>query len=94
MRSQWADHQRAFLVKGAVVAEAAEEQLQRLALHQLGIGHIIDDDMRKIRLAGDRADGGEFRADEAREVFNALMRVRHGLQHRLFRRYGQCDLAA
>ena len=40
----------------AVVAEAAEEQLERLALHQPLARDVVDHDVREIRLAGERAE--------------------------------------
>src|SRR5207248_10971603 len=59
------DRQGAVLVKGAVVAKRAEIELQRLALEDHRLGHIIDDEVGEVRLTGHRAQRGEFGAGEA-----------------------------
>ena len=61
------DLHRAGLVERAVVAEAGEEQLQRLALHDPVARDVVDHDMREVRLAGQRAERGELRAGEAHQ---------------------------
>ena len=68
-----------------MIAEAGEVGLQALGLHQPLAWRIVDHEMGKVRLAGDRADGGEFRRHEARQVQCAGVRVLHTLQLRLFR---------
>src|SRR3546814_4837524 len=55
-------------VEAAMVAVGRQEQLQRLALDQQRVRDVVDDQMREIRLPGDRAQGGEFRAGEANEI--------------------------
>ena len=42
--------------------------------------HIVDHEMREIRLAGDRAQHGEFRRGEARDIVGVRMRVRHAVE--------------
>src|SRR5438874_13018207 len=54
------DLQCAVLVEGGVVAEGTEEQLQGLAFEDHRIGHVIDHEMRKIGVAGDREQAGEL----------------------------------
>ena len=76
---------RAVLVERAVVAERAEIQLQRLALDQPAARHVVDDEVREVRLAGDRAQRSELGRREAREVQLVGMRIRHALEHRLAR---------
>ena len=58
----------AILVEGAVVAEAVEIKLERFRLDQKARGHIVDHQMREIGLAGDRAERGEFRRGETRDI--------------------------
>ena len=71
------DRERAVLVEGAVIAEGAEKELQRLAFDDRGLGHVVDDEMGEIGLAGDRAERGELGAGEAHHVELARVRVRH-----------------
>ena len=63
-----ADGDGAVLVEGAVVAEAREIKFQRLRLHQPLARHIVDHEMGEIRLAGDRAERGEFGRGETGDV--------------------------
>ena len=60
-----ADHDRAILVEGAVIAEAGDIEFQRFGFQQPLARHVVDHEMREIRLARDRADRGEFRRGEA-----------------------------
>jgi hypothetical protein len=89
-----ADHQRAFLVEGAVVAETAEEELQRLALDQLRARGVVDHQVGEVGLAGDGAQAGEFRRGEAHEIEVARPWIGHGLDHRLVGRARRGDRAA
>ena len=50
--------------------------------------------MREIRLAGDRAQHGEFRRGEACDIVGIRMRVRHAVKLRLIGRGGQPHRAA
>src|SRR3546814_13000097 len=56
-----ADPHRAILVKGGVVAEAAQKQLQRLGFDDRVAGRIVDHQMRKIGLSRNRAQRCELR---------------------------------
>src|SRR6185437_4975663 len=49
-----ADHDRAILMEGAVIAETCDIKLQRLRFQQPLAGDVVDDEVRKIGLAGDR----------------------------------------
>lgn len=71
----------AILVEIPVIAEAEEIQLERLALHHLDVRDIADIDRSKIRLPGDRAEAGEFRAVELDEVIPVRVLVVKGLQY-------------
>ena len=68
----------------AVVAEAEQIQLERLALHHALTGHVGDVDGRKVRLAGHRAQARELRAVEFDKIIVLRMLVRERLKH--FRR--------
>ncbi len=70
-----ADRNRAVFVEGAVIAKACEIKFQRLRLDQPFARHIVDDEMGKIRLAGDRAERREFRCCEARSIVSIRMRI-------------------
>ena len=48
-------------MKSAVIAEGMQEQLERFALDDPFAGHVIDHEMREVRLAGHRAKAGELR---------------------------------
>ena len=39
------------------------------------VGHVVDDEMGEVRLAGDRADRGEFRRGEAHDVIGVGVRI-------------------
>lgn len=71
----------AILVEIPVISEAEEIQLERLALHHLDVRDIADIDRSKIRLSGDRAEAGEFRAVELDEVIPVRVLVVKGLQY-------------
>ena len=76
-----ADRDGAALVEGAVISEGIQIELQRLRLDQELVRNIVDDEMREVRLAGDRAERGEFRHREARHVMGVRMRVRHPVEN-------------
>jgi hypothetical protein len=76
-----ADRHRAILVEGAVVAEGGEVELERLRLHQPGVGHVVDDEMREVGLAGDGAQARELGRREAGGVVRVGMRVRYAVEH-------------
>src|SRR4029079_2084007 len=80
-----ADGDGRVFMEGAHIAVAREIELERLRLHQPFAGRIVDNEMREIRLAGHRAETGEFRAGEARDISRVAMRVRHALEHGLRR---------
>ena len=46
-------------MEGAVVAEARQIELERLALHDPAARHVVDHEMREIRLSGQRAQRRE-----------------------------------
>ena len=81
---------RAFLVEGAVIAEAVQIKLERFRFHQPSPRHVVDDQSGEIRLAGDRAHRGEFREGEAGDVVRVRMRIGHAVEHRLAGRGGDC----
>src|SRR6516225_828387 len=58
------DRQRAVFVERRMIAEGAEVELQRLALEDRSLGHVIDYEMGEIGLAGHRTERSEFRAGE------------------------------
>lgn len=79
------------LVEVAVVPKAGEVELQRLGLDEPLVRHIVDDEMRKVRLACHRANGGEFWARETREILGTFVRIGHAFQRRIqrgLRRFG------
>jgi hypothetical protein len=61
-------------VEAVVVAERAEDS-ERLRFHDGFAGGVVDHQMREIRLAGDRAERGEFGRGEAHEIERAGARV-------------------
>src|SRR6516164_1765351 len=69
------DPQGAVLMEGAMIAEAAEIELERLRFDEPLIRHIVDDQYAEIGLAGDRAERGEFRTGEAGEIIRARLRI-------------------
>ena len=83
------DQEGAILVKGGVITERAEEQLQRLAFDNPGVGCVVDHEMGEIRLTGKRAQRGEFGAGEADEVEHPGIWVGNGFEHRRVRSFGQ-----
>ena len=75
------DDVHAVLVEIPVVAKAEQVQLEGLALHHAGAGHIGYIDGGKIRLAGDGAEAGELRAVELDEIVVVRVLVGEGFQH-------------
>ena len=73
-------------MKRCMIAKAGEKDFQGLAFHDQLVSHIVDDQMGKIGLAGDRAKTGKFRAGEADQVISADFRVGDNFQYRVFRR--------
>ena len=69
------------LVEITVAAEAEQIQLQRLAFHHAYIRNVRNPDFRKVRLAGDGAQGGELRAIETYPVVVLRMLVFKGFQY-------------
>src|SRR4051794_5501820 len=84
-----ADGDRRILVEGAVIAEAREKELERLRFEQPALGRVIDDEMGKIGLPGDRADTGEFRRAEPRGIERLRMRVGDAFEQGLVRGTGK-----
>ena len=82
------DGKRGVFVKAGHIAEAVEIKLQRLGFDQCFAWHIIDHEMGEIGLAGDRAQGGEFRGGEAHNIIRIRMRVGDAFQFGLVRRCG------
>src|SRR6476661_3731113 len=62
-----ADADRHVLVEAAMTAEGAEEELEALRFDDRLARRIVDDEMREVGLAGDRAQRGELRRREANE---------------------------
>ena len=67
------------LMEMAFVAIRPQIKLQGLKFYTKFIGDVIDSYFRKIRLAGFRANTGEFRAAKTNLVFSARTGVRKGL---------------
>src|SRR5262249_23898247 len=84
-----ADRDGAILVEGADIAEAAEIELERLRLEEPFFWRVVDHEVRKIRLAGDRTECGEFRGGEPRHIVGVGMRIRHPIEDRHLRRSGE-----
>ena len=78
----------AVFVERPVVAEAREIKLQRFRFEQPALRRIVDDEMGEVGLAGDRAEAGEFWRGEAGGIERVAVRVRHALEQRICRRYG------
>ena len=78
----------AILVEGAVIPEAVEVELERLRLDQPAVGNVVDDQDRKIRVAGDRTQAGELGRREPGHIIRVRMRVRHAVETGLLRRFG------
>src|SRR5581483_8899515 len=81
-----ADSDRRLLVEALHVAKAAEIELERLALDQLGARRVVDHEMGEVGLAGDRAQRGEFGRHEAYQEERARIGRRHRLEQGLVRR--------
>src|SRR5690606_24947729 len=75
-------------MEGAVVSERGEKQLQGLGLDQPGVGNVVDDEVREVRLPRDGAQGSEFRHGEASDVVRVDMRVGYPLELGCFGRVG------
>jgi len=71
----------AILVEVTVIAEAEQIELERFALYHLDVGHIADVDGSEVRLSGNRAEAGEFRAVEFHEVIAVRMFIVKSLQY-------------
>ena len=69
------------LVEIAVIAEAEQIQLERLALYHALTGHIGDINGRKVRLSGHRAQARKLRTVKLYEVIVLRMLVRKALEH-------------
>ena len=81
-------------MKSAVVTEACQKEFERLAFHNPLVWHVINDDMRKIRLAGDGAEGRKLRGSKAHQLVLAGIRGRHTFQNSPFRAgRGRCGAA-
>jgi hypothetical protein len=88
------DADGAVLVKAGMVAVAVQEELQRFGFDDFFGRHIIYHQVREIRLAGDRAEAGKFRADEAHEIALRGARVGDIFQHGDVWRGGQARCGA
>ena len=77
------------LVEAAMVAEAAEVELERLAFDDRLAGGIVDHEVGEVGLAGDRAERGEFGHREAHEVERAGARVGDIVELRFLRGGGK-----
>lgn len=75
------DDVHAILVEIAVIAEAEQVQLERLALYHFDVRNVADIDRRKVWLACNRAQAGEFRAVEFYEIIAVRMLVVKRLQY-------------
>ena len=64
-----------------VIAETEEIELEALALNHPVVRDIADADFRKIRLACNRAETGEFRAIETYPVIIFRMLVLEGFKY-------------
>src|SRR5262249_23262189 len=82
------DRDGAVLVESADVAEAAEIELERLRLQQPFSRRVVDDEVRKIGLAGDRAERGEFRRAETRDIVGVGIGICDAIKGRRLRRSG------
>ena len=63
-----------------MIAKAREIELERFRLQQPRSRHVIDHEMRKVRLAGDRAQRGEFRRREPRDIIGVFLRIGHAVE--------------
>src|SRR3546814_1796502 len=73
-------------MEARMIAEGTEEQLQRLGFDDRVARRIIDDEVREIGLAGDRAERREFGGGETDEIGPSRSRIGHVIQGRFFRR--------
>ena len=82
-------------MKVAVIAKAEQIELERFTLHQFAIGNIGNAEGGKIGLAGNRANAGEFRADEGNEIVVIGMFVGERLKYfgRVSVRHGRIVIA-
>ncbi len=83
------DADRAILVEGGMVAEGAQEQLQRLGFDDASRGRIVDHQMREVGLAGHRAERGELGRGEAHQIGPAGARIGDIVEHGLLGAGGQ-----
>lgn len=70
----------AVLVKIPMIAEAEQVQFQALALHHSHVRDVADTYLSEVRLAGDRAQGGEFGTIEPHPVVIILVLVHEAFQ--------------
>ena len=96
MRNHWGrcrkdyflrDVQRALLVKTWVIAKAGEIQFQRLAFDDHFVWYVVDDQMREVWLAGDRANGRKFRYSKSNQIGCVGMWVWHAIERRCLGRF-------
>src|SRR5450432_1393810 len=87
-RDPLAEHHRAVLMERAMIAKARDKKLQGFRFQQPLARHIVDDEMREIRLPGDRTERGEFRRGEAHHVIGVALRIGHAVEPGLLGRPG------
>src|SRR5256714_11968522 len=90
----FADHDRAVLMEGAVIAEARDIELQGFGLQQPLTRYIVDHQMREIGLARYRAQRREFRRREPHQVIRIILRIGNAIEPGLFGRVGPFHGAA
>jgi hypothetical protein len=76
-------------VEDADVAEAAEIKLERFRFEKPFFRHVVDHEVGEVRLAGDRAERGEFRRGEARDVVGVGVGIGDPIEYRRLRRGGE-----
>ena len=81
-------------MKSAVIAEAAQIELQRFRLDEPFGRRVIDDEMGEIGLAGHRAKRREFGRGEPHEIGFARMRIWHDVEFGLVWRRGHSGFLA
>ena len=69
-----------FFVEGADIAEAPHEHLKRLQLDAGLIRDVLNGEVRKIGLAGERAVAGELGNLDVNQIVPAHMRVREAVE--------------
>src|SRR5215471_5145499 len=84
-----ADSDGAILVERADITEAAEIKLERLRLQQPSSRRVVDDEVCKIGLSGDRTERGEFRHSKARDIVGVGMGICDAIERRRLRRSGK-----